>query len=488
MTDEPTGTVAGKSRARRGAFAAFAFLSRSLQQISAFVITLLAARFLVPADYGIYTLAVVFILLIQTLTYTGFYHFIVTSKAEDEAVLSTSFWMLTGLATMAAGLLALAAYPIGAAFKAPELAQVILWLAAFQPFAGVTAWFSAVLLRRQRVGAHFTVMFLQNFIALVGGIVLLWLWQSIYALVAFRGLRIVSAIVLYLIVCRDHPRLSFDKALARKAAGFSGGLYGSRFMAFLAQYSSDLLLGLTYSTAEAGLYRFGSRVASGASDIVMQPMVSFALTQFGAAARNDKPLENLLKRFVGAMVLLIGAVAAVIIVFGETVVANYFDPAYVAALTVTYAFAVHGIANTGVQLLTPVMSASDKTGILLVFNTISAAAVILVVLLATPFGLSAVAWSQAAATLVISCAAAELVRRKAGIGIGPVVRAFLLSLAIVALYGIVLWLCWSGLQTALGLSVHLELALGLALAVGLFVVMLGVGWKAGVFSLAVFSG
>lgn len=41
---------------KRGLLAVFAFTARSLQQASTLVITLLAAHFLLPAEYGIYSL------------------------------------------------------------------------------------------------------------------------------------------------------------------------------------------------------------------------------------------------------------------------------------------------------------------------------------------------------------------------------------------------------------------------------------------------
>ncbi|APZ52882.1 oligosaccharide flippase family protein [Salipiger abyssi] len=477
-----------KGRRKRGAFAIFAFLSRSLQQISTFVITLMAARFLLPAEYGVYSLGIVFVTLIQTMTYTGFYHFIVTSKEDDQTVLSTSFWLLTGLATGAALLMIAAAYPISWLFDAPELGPVLVLLSALQPIAGITAWYSAVLLRRQKVQLHFTVMFLQNALALAGGVLLLWLWQSLYALVAFRAVRVLSAIMLYLLFAGDRPSLRFDRNLARKATNFSGGLYGSRFINFLQQYSGDLLLGFMFSTAEAGLYRFGNRVAKGAIDVVGQPIQSFSLTQFGAANRNDKPLGPLVERFVGTLVLLTGGVAAVIVVFAETVVGSYFNSAYLAGLGVTYAMAIRGVMNVGLLLLTPALSARSRTGLLMFFNMGSAGAIILAVFAASPFGLSALAWAQTAVTALATGAALIVMKRKAGIEIRGALRALTVSLVIVIAYGLALWLIWSWITGPLALAGIGALILGLGIATLLAGVVLVAGWKLKVFTLQVFSG
>lgn len=478
------------SKRRRIALALFSFVSRSLQQVSTFVITLLAARFLAPAEYGVYSLGVVFITLIQTLTYTGFYHFIVTSKLDNRIVLGTSFWMLTGLATIAAATLASAAYPIAWIYDNRELGPVLIFLAAIQPVAGINAWYSATLLRRQAMNLHFIIMFAQNAIALVGGVVMLWLWQSLYALVAFRYLRVLSGLFLYVLFGRDRPSLAFDRAVAVKATGFSGGLYGARLMTFLSRYSGDLLLGYFYTTAEAGLYRFGTRVASGGIDIVAQPMQSFALTQLGSAARQNLTLEDPLKRFVGSITVLTGLVASVLIVFAPGVVSNFFDPAYMAALVVTYAMAIRSVTMVGTTILEPVMAACDQTSIVMLFNGAWTGITAATVFLVAPFGLEPLAWSQAGVATLASLSALLIIQRKGKVPIGKALQGLLLALGLVLSYGLSLYFGWAYLSGAFftGVNSVTTLICGLTFASVLMICALFIAVRARVFTLGVFSG
>lgn len=475
-------------RARRAAQALFAFVARSLQQISTFVITLLAARFLLPAEYGVYSLGIVFIMLIQTLTYTGFYHFIVTSREDDDTVLSTSFWMIVGLATAAAAVLMAAAYPIAWLYDAPDLGPVLLLLAAIQPVAGAGAWFSAALLRREALNLHFSIIFLQNLAALIGGALLLWLWKSLFALVAFRYLRVLTGGLLYLIFSRDRPGFRFDRAMARRATGFSGGLYGARFLNFLSNYAGDLLLGLMFTTAEAGLYRFGNRIAGGAVDVIAQPMRSFALTQFGAAGRAGRDLAVPLERFTGSIVLLNGGVAAVVIVFAPQVVTGYFSPAYAAGLVVTYAMAVRAVLTVGTLVLEPALAAKGRTGRVMAFNAIWAAITVAAVFIATPFGLEALAWSQTGVAAASTLAALEVLRRRGGIAIGGALRALAVAGALAAGYGLVIAHSQSWIVDATGLEGGWALTAGLGWAVLLSLPTLVLGRLFGVFTLRVFSG
>jgi O-antigen/teichoic acid export membrane protein len=472
---------------RQSGLALFAFVARSLQQVSTLVMTLLAARFLLPADYGIYSLGVVFIVLIQTVTYTGFYQFILNAKEEDGLVLSTCFWLIFGLVSIASGLLALAAWPLEWLFGAEGLGLAILLLALIQPLASIGAWSSAALLRRGAVTLNFTVMFFQNLIALVGGGLLLWFWHSLYALVAARYLRVIAGAVLFAALGRDWPRLLFSRALAARATAFSGGLYGSRLLGFLARYAADLLLGIFHSASAVGLYRFGNRVATGATDILTQPMSNFAATQFGAASRRGDDLAPVLARFSGTVSLLSGMVGAVVIVFAGDVIAAFFQPAYLGALAVTYAMGLRGLASVGQLLIEPVFSALGRTSWLLMFNLLTGLITVAAILVATPFGLEALAWGQALVVLASTGFAFRLMRRRGGLDVKGAARNFIAACVLSLAYGLLLNGARYGL-VAIGWSGVEIVVLGLLCAGIIGVMFLILAMRLRVFSLQAFSG
>ncbi|SFF87013.1 Membrane protein involved in the export of O-antigen and teichoic acid [Novosphingobium sp. CF614] len=477
-----------RSAGRQGGKALFAFTARSLQQVSTLLITLLAARFLLPAQYGVYSLGVVFVILVQTMTYTGFYQFILTAKEEDSLVLSTCFWLIAGLVSLASLLLALAAYPLERLFHAEPLGSVLVLLALAQPLASLGAWSSAALLRRGETTLNFAIMFAQNLVALIGGAALLWFWHSIYALVAFRYLRVVSGAILFATFGRDWPSLVFSKDLAIKATAFSGGLYGSRLLNFLARYAADLLLGMLHSPAAVGLYRFGNRVATGATDIFNQPMSNFAATQFGAAARRDQDLAVLLGRFAGTITMLSGIVGAVVIVFAHDVIAIFFHPSYLPALIVTYALAMRGAAGVGQMLVEPAFSALGRTAWVMMFDLVSTVISVAAIFVASPLGLEALAWTQALVVLGTTFWAFHLLRWRGHIRIGGAVRNFAGAIVLSAAYGLVLHLVYRQAMPRLPVGRIEALGLGLAAAAVLGLAALALAARLRVFSLRAFSG
>ncbi|MCJ2178944.1 oligosaccharide flippase family protein [Novosphingobium album (ex Hu et al. 2023)] len=477
-----------RSAGKHGGKALFAFTARSLQQVSTLVITLLAARFLPPSQYGVYSLGIVFIVLVQTMTYTGFYQFILTSREEDGAVLSTCFWLIIGLASLASLVLALAAFPLEWMFKAPSLGTLLLLLALIQPLASIGAWSSAALLRRGEIMRNFIVMFVQNIVALIGGAALLWFWHSIFALVAFRYVRVLTGTVLHALLGRDQPQRLFRRDLARRATAFSGALYGSRFLGFLARYAADLLLGMLHSPAAVGLYRFGNRVATGATDVFNQPMTTFAATQFGVAARRDRDFAMPLAQFSGTITMLSGLTGAVIIVFAHDAVTLFFRPSYLAALTVTYAMALRGAASVGQMLIEPVFAALGKTAWVMMFDLVSTVIAVAAIFAASPFGLEALAWTQAAVVLGTTGWAFGLLHWRGHIRIGSALRNFAGAVALCVIYGLILLGVYRLGIAAMQLRPVETLTLGLAFAALLAVAVLSVATRLRIFSLQAFSG
>ncbi|WP_246543276.1 oligosaccharide flippase family protein [Novosphingobium profundi] len=476
------------SATRLSGRAAFAFLARSLQQLSTLVITLLAARFLPPQDYGIYSLGIVFIVLVQTLTYTGFYQFILTSRQDDALVLSTCFWLIAGLVSFASLVLAAGAWPLQWLFDAPHLGPVLFLLAALQPLASLGAWSSAALLRRGETMLNFQIMFAQNIMALIGGTILLCAWHSLYALVAFRGIRVLAGALLYASFGRDFPSLRFSPDLARTATRFSASLYGSRFLGFLSQYAADLLLGVLHSPAEVGLYRFGNRLATGVTDAAMQPMSNFAAAQLGEAARKGTDISCTLARLSGTIALLAGMLAATITVLADDAIHLFFQPSYTAALVVTYAMALRALAGSGKLLLEPAFAALGRTSWVMLFNLVTSIVAVCAIFATSPLGLVALAWGQVMVMLASTAFAFYLLNRHGGIAMEGCLRNVALAVLLATGFGLALGFACAQIPSLLAIA-HLQgFVLQVLVACGLAVPVLALAIRLRVFNLSVFSG
>ena len=465
--------------------AGIALAANIAQQAAMLAIVLLAARYLVPAQYGVYTLAIVFVNLVQTLTYTGLFHFLVTGEGDERTILDTTFWLIVVSNALCCGVLVVVSPLMAAIFDAPDIAWVLAWLAVAQIMEGFVAWNSGVLMRRSRLRANFTAMLVQNVGALVAGVALLIAFQSLIALVAARFARIAFGVALYAFAQPTRPGLSFSGHLARRVWIYASNLYGTRALNFLSVYGADIALGLTFSTSEAGLYRFGNRLATAAMDIVGVPLRHIALARFGITGRNARATAAELKRFASTKLLLLTCAAAAIVVFVDDAVLILFQPEYAAAIGVAYALAVRGVTNTGNQFVEPIMASRGETGAVMRHHTVWTGAQILVLFAAPTLGLVGLAWAQAVIALLASVAAFRLIASR-GIAIAPALSDMGRVVALAFGYGGAIVLIER--MVATGFAGVPAFVLAVALSGALALALLALAARRNVFDLRIFAG
>ena len=127
--------------------------SRGALQLFSFATTVLVARRLVPADYGVMALAGMFIAMAGVLAEMGLGAAIVQFRDLDRRDLDTCFWITVTLATLIYAVLALSASVIAGWFAVPDLAKVLRVLALGLPLNACTV-VSASLLRKRLAFDH----------------------------------------------------------------------------------------------------------------------------------------------------------------------------------------------------------------------------------------------------------------------------------------------------------------------------------------------
>ncbi|ANT63271.1 hypothetical protein AYJ57_22615 (plasmid) [Salipiger sp. CCB-MM3] len=447
---------------------------------------MLAAGFLSAASYGTYTLAIVFDEFVVMLIYTGFFHFVVNSDADDETLLSTLFWIMAGIGTFGGALLFIFAEPIADFFDAPDLAMVLRFFGIMQPFASMNGWAAAALTRAGLMKRYFLIMLVVNIGGVLAGCAVLALWQSLYGLIVYRAIRLTIGLVLFGWSVPIWPRLRFDGTLARQGLSFAAGLYGSRFLSFFSTFGTDLILAYLFTTAESGLYRFANRLAMASVDIVAQPMRSFAIKRFGEAGRTKKPLEIELERFLSGNVFLSGLVAVMLIILGASVIETLFRPEYLAAVGALQALAIRAAGLSGAQLIDPVFAARGTTRISMYFNLIWTTAMIAAIAIFSSMGYTALASAQAVVVILSSATAIYAIKRYGKVEVGAALRRTAAALGLIAAFAIALWLAWTTLS-ALVTGKLLLMISGIVVALVLAAVTMAVAVYLKVFDIRIFE-
>ena len=226
-------------------------------QATAFVVILEAGRTLELNEFGVYAMASVFLIVLNTLIYSGIYEYLL--KTDDfRAVADTCFCINLAIAACGfrhhrgAGAANRRACSRAVRRTHDALAGPNRARRRRHELAG------GDLLRRKTVTAYYVIWFCSETISAALALTLLLRGMHLYALVGYRYSQCICNFVAYLLYTREFPRLAWQTGQARTALIFALPLYGSRLVGIMTNYSADLIIGILASPAAAGSYRLAS--------------------------------------------------------------------------------------------------------------------------------------------------------------------------------------------------------------------------------------
>jgi O-antigen/teichoic acid export membrane protein len=241
-----------RSRTVRGL--AWTGAGRLGQQVIQFGITVALARLLVPADFGLVGLILVFTGFASVFVDVGLSGAVIQRRELTERHLSTAFWLNVAAGIALSGIVAGLSPLIAAFYGDPSLVALTLAMSANFAVAGVGLVPRALI---QRSMNFRRLTFIETAAAAVAGIAAV--------LGAFAGLGVWSLIMLTLITTflttvslwfatRWRPSRIIDRAALRDLWGFSGGVLGFQTINYWARNFDNLLVGKVLGSAPLGIY------------------------------------------------------------------------------------------------------------------------------------------------------------------------------------------------------------------------------------------
>lgn len=280
------------SKGRQGAIAALiAMVSRASNQIFLIGVTLVATRYLNPADFGVFALATAFVTLARTLLYAGPFEYLM--KAPDLEKSATECLVaniaLAGCATIILAGIAIASPLI---FQSDAVESVLLMLAPSVLIASVGSWEESQLLRKGNVRAYYMITMAVEFVSSGLAIVMLIRGYGLIALVLQNYLRVSLLTIVYRFMLTLPKLRRIDRQHLGTIVRWSTSRYGSVALSFTSNYGADFILGAILSPASTGVYRAGSRIVSAASDIFAQPGAIMSMTGLSRRYAAGKPADG----------------------------------------------------------------------------------------------------------------------------------------------------------------------------------------------------
>lgn len=313
----------------------FKIVERGLGLIS----TLILARLLAPADFGVVAMALSFIVMAELLTAFGFDVAIIQNRSATREHLNSAWTcnMVLGLAITL--LMLVAAYPISHFYRNPGLAWVVMAL-AFGPLIagceniGVVAFRKELDFRRE-----FRFQLSRKLVSFAIVVPLALVLRSYWALVVGIIVSKLAGTVISYLMHPFRPRPSL--AHVRELLVFSRWLLLNNFVAFFKDRSSDFFIGRLSGAASLGTYNVAYELANLPTTEISAPINRALLPGFSKMVTPEE-VSAAYANAVGLLVVLALPAAGCIFLLARFIVPVLLGPKWLDAVALMQVFAFNG--------------------------------------------------------------------------------------------------------------------------------------------------
>lgn len=316
------------------------------EKILSFGTTLVLARILDPAHFGLYALAFVAIDSIGILKNLGLDSAIVQRKDRVEEAADTAFFVQPILGAFFYGLMVIAAQPIAALLKHAELVAPLRALGLIfvvMSFGNVPA---ALIQKQMRFGLRTAANLAGMLVYAVSAIALALRGAGVFSLITAYLFRWTVSIVIQWMAVGWWPRLRFDPALFREMLHFSKYVVAAWVLGCLGMNMDRLVIGRWLGVSELGYYTLCLGLATLVTSQIGAKAHQVVFPAFANIQTAPEALREGLLKLVKYLLLCALPLAVLLIAAPQDLLHAFYGPRWVSAAPVLQVLAIAGLLET----------------------------------------------------------------------------------------------------------------------------------------------
>ena len=369
--------------------------ARASNQLVLLAVTLVATRFLGPAQFGVFTIAAACTTLVRTLLYSGPFEYLL--KAKDATNSSTESLIVNfGVASLFSIALAVLAMFASRLFGSADLGVVIAAMIPSNFFASVTAWQEVHILRAGRVKLYYLLTFLTECASGAVAIILLFGHWGLGALIAQTYARAICMGLAYRLIQKPTFSPSVSVAEVRRIVAWSRTRYLNVFVNFGYAYGADFVLTAFFSTAAAGLYRASDRIVTAVSDVVEQPTRTISMILFSKRIAADRATTDLWPKVLLTATVVSWPALVGLASVSSSLVPILLGPRWSAAGAIVSIICLQRAVSIVNAVTNPLLVTHNRQHVILATQTAASLATLAGLVVFARFGVPAAAWTIAA--------------------------------------------------------------------------------------------
>ena len=412
-----------------GWLVAFRMFTRTLGVIS----TLVLARVLIPADFGLVAMATTFSAAVDSLSQIGVQDALLRRPEDDRSLFDTAFTLQLLRSLVTGSIIALSSTLVAHWFNEPRLVPVLLVLAVLAAANGFENVGIVEFRRSLRYDNQFVLQAIPRIASVATTIATAFILRSYWALLCGTFVWVILRLVTSYTLHPYRPKLSLHNW--RSLAGFSFWLWLTSLATLVWDRCDPFILGPALGTAQLGVYLLAFEVATLPLTELVQPAADVLFAGFSAANKEGTNPIALALSVATTLLLIVAPMAIGISAGAGYVVAALLGAKWQAAQPLIYTLGFICIFSPFPWVCTSALMAKGFVRSNFLANLMSSTTKVTVLVLVTMLTgtLAHIALAEVVVMALEAAIFAALLSRSGFVGArdiaGPILRILLASAA-----------------------------------------------------------
>jgi PST family polysaccharide transporter len=297
-------------------------LSLMLQVVS----TVVLARLLTPADFGVVTMVTTFSLLLASFGLNGFTEAVIQFEQLDHYTTSNLFWLNSGVGLVLAGSFAAGGSLLARFFANPQVARVAVGVSVGIFLSASSVIHLALLQRAVRFGSTSSNDVVGRLVNATVAILTASRGWGYWALVAGIVAQQLCLTAGAWWLCRWVPSLPRRTGKTGPMLRFAANVYGQFVLRYASRNIDNLLVGWRFHAVALGFYKKAYDLFTLSASQLVEPLHNVALATLSRLNQDPPRFKRYLASSIGIVALISMAASAGLTLIGKDVVRLMLGP------------------------------------------------------------------------------------------------------------------------------------------------------------------
>lgn len=440
---------------------AWSFSEKLLSMVVQMAVSIIVARQLAPADFGVMAILTFFTSVALTIVDSGFSQTLIRKESPTDGEYRSVLGFNVAMSAILYVVLVALAYPLARFYEQPVISDIAPVLFLVLPINSLCVVQTVMFTREFRFALLSKIVFASSLISGIVAVVMALAGCGIWSLVAQRLLMMGIKAVAFWSIRRWRSSERFSLSLLRSMAPFSLRLLATDLISAVYNNVAQLFIGKIYSAHALGFYSQAQKLKDLPVTSTVQAVQGVTYPALAKIADTDEKFSAGYLRIINLLSFVIFPTMLGLVAIAPEMFMLLLGEKWMPTVPYFEILALSGIFYPLAIVSYNIIKVRSDGRVILRLEVVKRVVMTIILAVTIPLGIEAVAWgmtAMAAVDFIINLAAAM---PYVNIGIAPILRALIPQFVVAAMMFVVLYLL-NPYLSALSCGVHLfiDVAIG----------------------------